>query len=561
MKTRDIKIIASALLFTFYLGANAQTVTTFAGQDNSTDWANNFNNSTATLSQAYFYLPEGICWDNNGKMYITESNKIRLIDGNDVYNRSGALGDPSFSLGFHDGTGVAGKYYSPTSAVCDASGNVYIVDSENHAIRKLAPFVNVGNGQVLATFAGGAPDGTQSAKGTPDHKDATGTASRFNTPKGITMDASGNMYVTDYNNYCIRKITSSGVVTTLSGKPGTDGSDDGTGGANCTFGGPYGIAMLDANNVIITDNWNLTIRKVNITSGSTTTICGKTGVLGTKDGSLSEATFKSPKGIAVVNGLIYVADDSRIRVIDLTNGTVSTFAGSSSQGLEDGVGDKAKFGRLAGLAYDGNNALFATDVYFNVIRKITIDNLAPTANFTATKTSLVVNEETTLSDISGGKPATSRKWDVKNQQTGATVNVSVVSGDLNSSSSVTVKFLATGFYTVALTVTNEFGTDKAEKAPYINVSTTGIETLDQLSNLKIYPNPLPGGSDINLFLGNGNFQNATIELMDATGRTLQVFENVNGSSFQIHSPALTSGNYFVVVRSANLTGAKMISVQ
>ncbi|MCB0735313.1 MAG: T9SS type A sorting domain-containing protein [Flavobacteriales bacterium] len=550
-------LLTGAGLFAAVL-ATAQTVTTFAGKENISDpWAN-FNNTTTTTSDAYFYEPEGLCWDGNGKMYVTERNKIRLIDGTTVYNRSGALGDAQTSLGFADGTGVAAKYYHPISAVCDGSNNVFIVDSENHAIRKLAPFVNAGNGQIMTTFAGGKPDGTQSAQGTPGHQDASGTNARFDTPKGITIDGNGNMYVCDYNNFVIRKITPAGVVTTLAGKAGVDGSDDGTGGASARFGGPHGIAMLDNNNVVVTDFWNLTIRKVNITSGSTTTICGKTGVLGQKDGTLAEATFKSPKGIAVVNGLIYVADDSKIRVIDLTNSTVSTFAGGSA-GNQDGVGTNAKFGRLGGLVYDGNNAMFATDLYFNVIRKITIDNLAPTAAFTATKTNLLVNEETTLSDISGGKAATSRKWVVKEQQTGSTANVSVVSGDLNSSENVTVKFLATGFYTVSLNVTNEFGSDQSEKAPYFSVSTSSVEQLNHLNELNIFPNPL-NGTELNVRLTRG-FTDATLELYEAGGRLVQTDEHVNGIQHRMSIPQLDAGTYFLVVRSKEVTGARMIAVQ
>lgn len=548
--------------FTAFLGActlfsYAQTATTFAGKVNTTDPWTNFNNTTTTPANAYFYEPEGIAWDKNGRMYITERNKVRLYDGTDIYNRSGALGDATFSIGYANGTGIAAEYYHPISIVCDGNGNSFIVDAENHAIRKLTPFVNPSNGQVASTFAGAAPNNSQ---GTSGYTDGTGTAARFNTPKGVTMDASGNMYVTDYNNYCIRKITAAGVVTTLAGKGGEDGTTDGTGGANSRFGGPYGIAVLDANHVVITDNWNLTIRKVNITSGSTTTLCGKNGVLGTKDGSLSEATFKSPKGIAVVNGLIYVADGSRIRVIDLTNQTVSTFAGSLSEGNEDGIGDKAKFGRLAGLAYNGTNALFVTDIYFNIIRKVTIDNLAPACDFKATKTSLLVNEEATITDISGGKPATGRKWVVK-EQSGSTSNVVIVSGDLNSSSSITVKFSATGFYTVSLNVTNEYGADSKEKAPYFNVSTTGnVEQLENLDKLTVYPNPLVGNK-LHMELENGYFNDAVIELFDTRGGLINRLDNVSGTSCQFDTPDLAPGAYFIVIHSSSFNGAKRIVVQ
>jgi PKD repeat protein len=283
--------------------------------------------------------------------------------------------------------------------------------------------------------------------------------------------------------------------------------------------------------------------------------------LGYRDGALSDALFKSPKGIAVINGLIYVADDTKIRVIDLTKQTISTIAGGSNAGNKDGVGPDAQFGRLGGLVYDGLNALYATDVYYNLIRKVTIDGLAPEALFTATKKSLSVNEESTLTDISDGKAATSRTWKIVEQTTGATDNVKVVSGDLNSSSSVTVKFLATGFYTVSLDVTNEFGNDKEEKAPYFNVSTVGsVEQLQNLEILNIYPNPVSGNS-INLSLEKGVFQDASVELFDPRGSLITSESNIFGSSHTFKLPQIESGTYFLIVRSASFAGAKMIVVE
>jgi hypothetical protein len=529
-KINKMKKLALLCLSTIISGLSfGQTVTTFAGKVNDVDPWTNFNNISSTAADAYFYEPQGMCWDNNGNMYFSDRNKIRILYNNKFENRTGKLGNGQFSQGYKDGTGIDGYLYNPTSIVSDANGNIYIVDSENHAIRKLSPFSNVGNGQSLSTVAGDAPPSGLGGTGTPDFKDATGTASRFNMPKGITIDKNGNFYITDYNNFRVRKMTPAGVVTTLAGTS-TEGATDGNLGTNSTFAGPWGIAMFDDNNVIITDQYNACIRKVNILSGKTTTIAGKAGEAFHKDGTIAEARFVNPQGIAVVGGLIYVADRSTIRVIDITNGTVSTFAGNgSAQGNTNGDGTAARFGQLSGMVFDGNNSLYVTDIYYNLIKKVAINNLAPSADFTATQVSLMVNQEATVTDASGGKAATGRKWTVTNASS-TTANVIIVSGDLNASSSITVKFSATGFYTVKLDVTNEFGNDSKTKNSFFNVSTTGssVEEIKSQKGLMVYPNP--ASSEVYV---NGEYfdlNNARVTITDLSGKTIKDYTGLNGLS-------------------------------
>ncbi len=547
---KQFLLIASSLSLMFS-AASAQTVTSFAGKVN-TDPTNNYSNSTASLADAYFYQPGGIAWDSKGTMYVTESNKIRMILADKAYNRSGKIGDPSFSLGYSNGTGNAAAYYNPTDAVCDGAGNVFIVDAENHAIRKLAPFVNVGNGQVASTFAGANPNG---GWGTAGYKDGNGAAARFDTPKGITIDGNGNLYVTDFLNHCIRKISSSGAVLTLAGK-GTDyGNKDGS-SSEARFDSPYGIAMLDASNLVVTDFQNTAIRKVNISTGAVSTICGGFGY---KDGTLAEAKFKQVRGVAVVDGLIYVADAAAIRVIDIANNTVSTFAGSASaSGNKDGNGTDALFGVLGGLSYDGGNALYATDMTNHVIRKITIDNLAPVADFSTTKTNIEINEETTLTDISGGKEATKRSWKVENTS-GSTAHVVLVQGDYNSSKSITVKFTATGSYRVTLTATNEYGTDKITKT-HITVSTVGIADVTTQTGVNIYPNPISGGM-LNIHLENGSFDHTAVQLSNLSGSLVSETMVESGTSYQLNTSDLPKGIYYLNLRDKTGVVSKKIVIQ
>lgn len=551
-------LITGALLCSSMYIAEAQTVTTFAGKENTSSPWLNFNNTTTALADAYFYEPSGIAWDKNGVMYITERNKVRIVQNGKLYNRSGNLGDGSKSHGYLNGTGNAGEYHRPIGIVDNGNGEMLIVDGENHAIRKLGEFKTVGNGQILSTVAGDPPKGVQSGSGTPGYKDGNGSAARFDSPKGMCSDNRGSFYICDDLNFVIRKMTASGNVTTLAGKGGSEGTTNASNGASSRFGGPWGVAVYDANHIVVTDNWNSSIRKVNTSTGATSTLCGKFGENWYKDGSLAEARFKSPRGIAVVDGLIYVADESVIRVIDVDAGTVSTFAGSTSAaGNVDGVGENARFGRLAALAFDGNNTLYTSDIFYNVIRKITIDNLSPVADISATKRSLQVNEETTLTDISGGKPATQRAWTIKDVS-GSASNVSLVSGDLNSSKEITVKFTATGFYTVTLNVTNEFGNDEVVKKDFINVSTTSsIGRLEELFDVIVYPNPASGIVNVS---SENDLQNANATIYDLQGRSIRTYSELSGKNVALDIKGISSGTYMLVLDSQGHKGAKRLIV-
>jgi prepilin-type N-terminal cleavage/methylation domain-containing protein len=207
----------------------------------------------------------------------------------------------SGTLGYLDGTGTAAQFYGPTGVALDSTGNVYVADISNQRIRKISP------SGVVTTLAGSVTNG---------FADGTGAAAKFNFPESIAVDSTGNVYVADRGNHRIRKITPSGVVTTLAGS--TQGFADGSGAA-AQFSILYGIAVDSTGNVYVGDYGNNRIRKIS-PSGVVTTIAG-TGVAGYLDGTGAAAQFNSPAGVAVDSaGNVYVADGSnhRIRKIEIT---------------------------------------------------------------------------------------------------------------------------------------------------------------------------------------------------------------------------------------------------
>ena len=178
----------------------------------------------------------------------------------------------------------------------DNTGNVYVADTWNHTVRKIT------SGGVSSTLAGLA--------GTPGTFDGTNTGARFNFPTGVALDSANNIYVTDYNNDTIRKVTPAGAVTTLAGWAGIWGNTDGTNG-NALFSGPAGISVDNSGNVYVADSGNQTLRKVTPsgTNWAVSTVAGLAGVSGSTDGTGSGAEFYYPAGVAVSGaGYVYVAD-------------------------------------------------------------------------------------------------------------------------------------------------------------------------------------------------------------------------------------------------------------
>lgn len=252
----------------------------------------------------------------------------------------------------------------PTWVATDRAGNLFVTETENYTIRKIAS-----NGGI-ATFAGLA--------GTPGHTDGVGEAALFNAPAGLAADRAGNVYVADHGNHTIRKITPKGEVSTLAGLPGKSGSTDGTGVA-ARFDSPTGLAIDGADNLYVTDAGNHTIRKISPT-GAVTTLAGRPGHYDLTDGLGAAASFRILSGLAIDGaGTIYVVDDNTIRKIT-PDGEVSTFAGNPKKhGRTDGVGAEALFDHPRAIAIDGAGNLFVMDGYYGfTIRKISPAGLVST---------------------------------------------------------------------------------------------------------------------------------------------------------------------------------------
>ena len=276
----------------------------------------------------------------------------------------------STNNGSIDGVGTNAEFNSPQGMAVDTNYNVYVADTVNSTIRKLA-FTN-GNWQV-STIAG-TPMNSGSA-------DGTNGFARFNNPKGVAVDQTTNVYVADTSNSTIRRLFPAGtnwVVSTLAGLAGANGSADGPNGL-ARFNTPHGIAVDHNDNLYVADTVNDTIRRVTPigTNWVVSTLAGSAGIIGTNDGTNSLARFSSPKGIAVdgAGKNVYVADTTNdiIRKLSLvgTNWIVSTIAGlAGNPGNADGTNSNARFDDPAGITLDSAGNLYVADTVNNTIRKI-----------------------------------------------------------------------------------------------------------------------------------------------------------------------------------------------
>ena len=394
---RHITLLTSAW-FAFVASVTAQsyTVTTIAGLAGVSGAADGTN------STARFHWPSGLAVDGAGNIYVADhlNHTIRKIAPAGTNWVVSTLAGLAGTAGSADGTNDQARFNQPHAVAVDTNGNLFVTDNYNRTIRKITP---VGANWVVSTIAGLA--------GVAGSDDGTNSQALFNSPEGIAVDSSGRLYVTDRLNFTVREVSPSEtnwVTSTLAGTASIYGGFvDGTNG-DAQFNLPWGIARHSGGNLYVADWGNNAIRKLSPVGPDwvTSTVAGFSGAGGTNDGPASQAKFYSPNGIAVdASETLYVTDqyNHTIRKIALVGNSwvVSTVAGLAGQaGSADGVGANARFEFPWGIALDGAQGFYVADEYNNTIRRVTLTSApSPALHILLAANQVVVSWSITASNF------------------------------------------------------------------------------------------------------------------------------------------------------------------
>jgi sugar lactone lactonase YvrE len=311
-------------------------------------------------TQAQFRLPKSVATDLAGNLYVadTANNTIRKITPEGVVS---TLAGDFANHGSTDGPGGTNdiaRFSAPFGLAVDRLGTVYVADMANNLIRQITP------DGVVSTLAGLAE--------TPGGKDGPGSNASFRNPWAVAVDNQGCVFVADMSNDTIRKITPAGVVSTLAGQTLVPGSADGA-GSQAQFNSPRGVAVDNAGNVYVSDSANNAIRKIT-TSGVVSTLAGLPGYPGSMDGRGDNARFWNPQGLVVDdNGNLLVADTDNNAIRKITpDGLVTTLAGPTTVagGDTNNAGEAVHFNSPGGVAVDHAGNIYVADTASHVIRKM-----------------------------------------------------------------------------------------------------------------------------------------------------------------------------------------------
>jgi sugar lactone lactonase YvrE len=294
-----------------------------------------FKDGAASVAQ--FRDPYGLVVAASGDIYITDSNnnRIRKITPAGVVSTFAGKG----TIGSINGAGNIAQFNYPHGLALDGAGNMYVADAGNNKIRKITP------DGVVSTLAG---------DGVAGFVNGTGANAEFDFPDGITLDAAGNVYVSDGNNGCIRKITPAGVVSTF---------------GDAVLGFPEGIVRDAAGNFYTADVEHSLIYKTSA-AGEATVLAGST--FGLVDGAGGKAKFLNPEGLAIdAAGNLYVGDLGNNAIRKITpDGVVSTIGGNQTHGAINGPGPDARFYNPSGITADALGNIYVGDTVNSLIRKL-----------------------------------------------------------------------------------------------------------------------------------------------------------------------------------------------
>jgi uncharacterized protein (TIGR03437 family) len=334
------------------------TITTVAGSGVA-----GFSGDGGPATLARLRAPSGLAVDSAGNLYVSDGgdNRIRKVGSGGIIATVAGNGAARFSG--DGGPAAAASLNSPQGVALDAAGNLYIADYSNSCVRK----VNASNG-IITTVAGTGFRG-YSGDGGP------ATAAKLITPAGVAVDSDGSIYIADFDAYAIRRVNPQGTITTVAGGNGNGFSGDGGPATKAKLGWPRALAFDAAGNLFIGENPR--IRKVS-PSGVITTVAGNGRFRFSGDGGPAvSATLASPVRAALdLYGNLYIGDwrNNRVRKV-AADGTITTLAGNGTPDFfgDGGPATSASLNGPDGVAVSPTGDVYVGDRFNNRVRKVSPD--------------------------------------------------------------------------------------------------------------------------------------------------------------------------------------------
>jgi len=340
------------------------TVTTAAGNGAVGYPGNGLPATNAALQNAL-----GVTVDRSGNIYIADSQngRIRKVTTDGLVKTVAGGGPPSPNLG-DGGLAVNATLASPRTVAVDDTGNLFISDLGNHRVRK------VSIAGIITTVAGNGISG-YSGDGGP------ATSASLSSVFAVALDSSGSLYIADWENGRIRRVSPGGVITTFAGNGISAYSGDGGLAISASLSHPEGVAFDNDGNLFIADTGNARVRKVS-PAGVITTVAGIGIWTYSGDGGpATSAALHYPTGLVVdSSGSLYIGDSGNGRVRKVTNEIITTFAGTG-HGLpwgDGGLATAAQLTRPEAVAYDEVGSLYIADAGNARVRKVTRDGIITT---------------------------------------------------------------------------------------------------------------------------------------------------------------------------------------
>src|ERR1035441_4471790 len=335
-------------------------ITTVAG-----DYAAGYSGDGGPATSAQI-VATGLAVDGSGDIYIADDkdNVIRKVAA-----AAGVIttvaGNGAAGYSGDGGPATSAKLDQPYAVAVDGPGNIYIADTANNVMRKVAAATG-----IITTVAGNGA-AYYSGDGGP------AINASFHSPSGMAVDGSGNLYIGDTGNDAIRKVAAAtGIVTTVAGNGAAGYSGDGGPASSAGLSGPQGVAVDGSGNLFVADTGNAVMRKVAEATGIITTVAGNgTAGYAGNGGAAIKAKLSGPSGVAVDGaGNVYIADtqNNAIRKVVAATGIITTVAGNGAAGYsgDGGPATKAELYSPMSVAVDGSGNLYIVDWQNEVIRKV-----------------------------------------------------------------------------------------------------------------------------------------------------------------------------------------------